>query len=89
LKSLKAVNHHTFFKFHWELFKQEVEEFVLRFRNLLILFRKRKKLFIRSAIKLIIVIVDAHHYYTVLSNILMSRLTQYADKIVEDYQYGF
>jgi hypothetical protein len=35
------------------------------------------------------VVIEAYHCYKILSNILMSRLTQYADNVVGDYPVDF
>jgi hypothetical protein len=47
-------------------------------------------LFIRRAIKQIVVIIEAYHFhqitYKVLSNILLSQLTLYAQEITGDHQ---
>jgi len=47
-------------------------------------------LFIRMAIKQIVVIIQAYHFhkiaYKILSNILLSRLTLYAEEIIGDHQ---
>jgi hypothetical protein len=44
-------------------------------------------LFIRRKIKQIAVIIEAYHL--ILSNILLSRLTPYAEEIIGDNQCGF
>jgi hypothetical protein len=67
-------------------FKQDVIHLVLRFTNPLILFG------IMNNCKTSLVIAEEYHCYqlhTVLSNILVSRLTQYVDEIIEDHQCGF
>jgi hypothetical protein len=85
------------------MLKQEVGQFVLRSINLLILFGIKRNclgsgrsqslyLFIRRVIKQIAVIIEAYHFgnhIQILSNILLSRLTPYAEEIIGEHQGGF
>jgi len=48
---------------------------------------------IRRAIEQIVVIIGGYHFlpatYIILSNILLSRITPYAEEIIGDHQCGF
>jgi hypothetical protein len=49
-------------------------------------------LFIRRVIKEFVVTIEAYHFcqlYKIVFNILLSRLTPYAEKIIGDHQCGF
>jgi len=50
-------------------------------------------LFIRRVIKEIVVIIEVYHFCQVhnkiLTNIVLSRLTPYAEEIIGDHQCGF
>ena len=73
LESYKDTNHQVLIKSQQNRFKQVVEKFALRSKNLLILFRIRRNLLrsrssrslylsVRKAIKQIVVIIGAYHF---------------------------
>jgi hypothetical protein len=97
------MNHQVLIRFQQNWLKQEVVKFALRSINLLILFGIKTNclssgrsqslyLFIRKVIKQTSNYAAYHSLsttYKVLSNILPSKLTPYAEEIIGDHQCGF
>ena len=101
IEKLKRQNCQVLIKSQQKLLDQRVRKFALRSINLWSLFWIRRN-YLRSGRsrplylftrRVIIVIIEAYHFLSVtwkiLSNILLSSWTPYAEKITGDHQCGF
>jgi len=102
-KSCKDTNLQVLIKSQQNTLKQEVEKFFLRLLNLVLLFGKKRNCLRvrrnmslnlriwRAIIQIVVIIgrINFAKYVKILSSIMLSRLTPYAEEIIGDYQCGF